>query len=78
MRNESVAVNQAADTEPLTRRRFMGVAAMLALCALKTACSLPIRVVGAGFEKPKLLNMHCGHAVAAEPPGSELTLFTPG
>jgi len=36
MRNESVAVNQAADTEPLTRRRFMGVAAMLApgLCAM--------------------------------------------
>jgi hypothetical protein len=36
MRNENVAVNQAADTEPLTRRRFMGVAAMFApgLCGI--------------------------------------------
>jgi len=36
MRNENVAVNQAAETEPLTRRRFMGVAAMLApgLCGI--------------------------------------------
>ena len=48
----------------------------LALCALKTACSLPIRVVGAGFAKPKPLKMHCGQAVGAEPPGVELKVFT--
>jgi hypothetical protein len=30
MRNENIAVNPPLETEPLTRRRFMGVAAMLA------------------------------------------------
>ena len=36
MRNENIAVNSMAETGPLTRRRFMGVAAMLApgLCAI--------------------------------------------
>ena len=36
MRNENIAVNPAVETGPLTRRRFMGVAAMLApgLCAM--------------------------------------------
>jgi len=48
----------------------------LALCALKTACILPIGVVGAGFAKPKPLKMHCGQAVGAEPPGVELKVFT--
>ena len=36
MRNENIAVNPRVETEPLTRRRFMGVAAMLTpgLCAV--------------------------------------------
>src|SRR5258706_1552035 len=36
MRNENIAVNPPVETGPLTRRRFMGVAAMLApgLCAI--------------------------------------------
>src|SRR5258708_1780363 len=36
MRNENIAANPAVETGPLTRRRFMGVAAMLApgLCAM--------------------------------------------
>lgn len=36
MRNENIAVNPMVETGPLTRRRFMGVAAMLApgLCAM--------------------------------------------
>ena len=36
MRNENIAVNPAVETGALTRRRFMGVAAMLApgLCAM--------------------------------------------
>src|SRR4029077_11376093 len=36
MRNENIAVNPPVETGPLTRRRFIGVAAMLApaLCAL--------------------------------------------
>jgi hypothetical protein len=36
MRNENIAVNPPVETGPLTRRRFIGVAAMLApgLCAM--------------------------------------------
>jgi hypothetical protein len=36
MKNENIAANPEAETGPLTRRRFMGVAAMLApgLCGM--------------------------------------------
>ena len=38
MRNENIAVNPAVETGPLTRRRFIGVAAMLApgLCGISS------------------------------------------
>src|SRR5215471_9195964 len=47
-----------------------------ALCALKTASSSPIKVVGGGGGKTTPLKMHCGHAVGDRPPGSALKVFT--
>ena len=47
-----------------------------ALCALKTASSLPIKVGGGGGGKTKPLKVHCGHAVGDEPPGSALKVVT--
>src|SRR5215831_13457496 len=47
-----------------------------ALCALKTASSSPIKVVGGGGGKTTPLKMHCGYAVGDRPPGSALKVFT--
>jgi hypothetical protein len=41
MRNENIAVNPPVETGPLTRRRFIGVAAMLALVSVPWAPRAP-------------------------------------